>query len=96
MYEKVIIRIDLKQEELEYFNALKENMVKTGQKTNEKVANTTVIREALRIASNQITTTHAEVRDEYVTEINRLLKSPIFRRTYAISNINQFIDKALS
>ena len=93
--EILVIRVDLKGIYIQMFTEIKEFLE---NKYNRSITNTKVIREALNIAENFNKSPEGsiQIKNEFIVEIHRLLQSPSFRRKYAVTSIDQFIDRSLA
>ena len=92
------IRVDLKKgsEIDQTFDNLRMKIAKIYKKDFDSLSTSKVMRDAIIIAEKSIDAKAVEIPEEFVTNIERLTKSPSFRRKYAISDMNQFVIRALS
>lgn len=92
----LVIRIDLKKEDKILFNKFKKILSKKRQTSPSLLTNTDTIRESLRISADITDEETIRISSEYLENINRLLKSPQFRRKTAIKSLQQFVDRSIS
>lgn len=94
--EKIVLRIDLKGKNLDYFRQIQEFFASAQGKTLDEITKTDVIKYCLKKTHQSTNQFTIQLEEEYYTDINRYIQSTYFRRTYAIQNIDQFVARALS
>ena len=93
--DTIVVRIDLKGEDLNHFLSLKEKFAKGNNTSVQNIKNTSVIRDAIRKSNQIYDTQNIQVKNEMYNKISQLLKSPTFQRHFSIESVPQFISRSI-
>ena len=88
--DKLILRVDLKDKEKDQFQKLKERF--------NKNKNVDVFREILSYCEQKLNDEEFsfKIQKELISEMNEIIKSPMFIKKYAITSVSQFINASIS
>lgn len=93
---KIIVRIDLKDEDLLHFQSLREKIAAKNNTSAQNIQNTNVIRDAIRKTNTFYDDLNIYLEKELAGSITKNINSPSFRKKYSIKSIQQFVDISIS
>ncbi|WP_371805424.1 hypothetical protein [Candidatus Lokiarchaeum ossiferum] len=93
---KIIVRIDLKDDDLVHFQSLKEKIAVKNNTSVQNIQNTNVIRDAIRKTNTLYDVYNIYLEKDLANSITKNINSPSFRKKYSIKTIQQFVDTSIT